>query len=294
MTWRDIRSAFNDVALACREDRPIEAVWEAFATVCRANEAAPPAHLMGVMPELLRLADLRGGRNKVAILDHGTGTAINILFLAALGFTDVRGANVVPKAQPQNRVFREIFGEPDIPGQERIFLYPGDILPLPDESMDLILSQQVLEHVPDAVLDTYYAEEGRILRPGGIAIHQVPHRWIPYEGHTRTWLLTYLPGRLGNAVWRRFANNPEQIGSYLFLRDRTDHLNRAERHIGSTRDDSLTRLTDPRYTRDYEGPRLIGFIRRTIGGSMRIPLFGTLLRAAIRPISMLETCSVKR
>jgi SAM-dependent methyltransferase len=47
-------------------------------------------------------------------------------------------------------------------------------LPLPDDSVDLMICYHVLEHVPDDA--SGMAEIGRVLRPGGVAIVQVPHR----------------------------------------------------------------------------------------------------------------------
>lgn len=47
-------------------------------------------------------------------------------------------------------------------------------LPLPDDSVDLMICYHVLEHVPDD--DSAMAEIARVVRPGGMAIVQVPCR----------------------------------------------------------------------------------------------------------------------
>jgi SAM-dependent methyltransferase len=288
--WVTIKERYARLVAACRDGGPLEEPWSDFVAGARKTEANPPEHLWLLIPELRGFAERRGGRENVTILDHGTGTAINILYLAALGYTDVWGANVVDKAQPQNRVFREMLGF----AEDRIFVYDGTFLPLPDESVDIVLSQQVAEHVPDAALDGYYAEEGRVLRSGGMALHQVPHRWMPYDDHTKTWFVTYLPRRLRDMVWPRLATNPSQIGTYLFLRDRADHMGRARAFIGDTRDHSLTRIVGLKAGRDREGGGVSGALRRIFGRAMSVPLAGPVVRAAIRPISMLETVSVKR
>jgi hypothetical protein len=53
---------------------------------------------------------------------------------------------------------------------------PEDItdLSLPDASVDLIVSSEVLEHVPD--LERAFAESARVLRPGGLHLFTVPPR----------------------------------------------------------------------------------------------------------------------
>ena len=62
--------------------------------------------------------------------------------------------------------------------------YDGLVLPFPDGRFDFVFSQQVLEHVAPDQIENYYIEEARVLRPGGVAFHEVPHRLIPYDSHT--------------------------------------------------------------------------------------------------------------
>lgn len=55
-------------------------------------------------------------------------------------------------------------------------------LPLPDESMDLVVSFETLEHVPDA--EAVVAELARVLRPGGRLVLSTPNRVFgPPERH---------------------------------------------------------------------------------------------------------------
>ena len=54
--------------------------------------------------------------------------------------------------------------------------YDGRTIPLPDASVDVVLSSNVLEHVAD--LSRMHAEIRRVLAPGGICIHVLPtHTW---------------------------------------------------------------------------------------------------------------------
>ena len=67
----------------------------------------------------------------------------------------------------------------------------GEDLPLPDESMDLVVLNHIYEHVvdPDAVL----ADIHRVLRPGGLLYLGLGHRWQLIEPHHRLPLLSWLP-----------------------------------------------------------------------------------------------------
>lgn len=69
-------------------------------------------------------------------------------------------------------------------------LWDGKIMPFENESFDVVISTEVLEHVPDP--DAYLAEVKRVLKPGGMffftvpflmSLHEVPHdyyRYTPY------------------------------------------------------------------------------------------------------------------
>ena len=54
-------------------------------------------------------------------------------------------------------------------------------LPLPDSSMDMIFSHEVLEHVEDDYRAV--AEMARVIKPGGHIVLFVPNRWFPFETH---------------------------------------------------------------------------------------------------------------
>ncbi len=76
-----------------------------------------------------------------------------------------------------------------------------EYLPLPDKSMDMIFSHEVLEHVADD--RQAMAEMARVVKPDGHIVLFVPNRWFPFETHgffldgTYCWgnipLVNYLP-----------------------------------------------------------------------------------------------------
>ena len=53
----------------------------------------------------------------------------------------------------------------------RFHTFDGQIVPLPDGSVDLVISKSVLEHVPDRQVASQLADLHRVLRPGGVMIH---------------------------------------------------------------------------------------------------------------------------
>lgn len=84
----------------------------------------------------------------------------------------------------------------------------GEELPLPDESVVLILSHEVLEHVRDD--RAAVREMVRILKPGGRIVIFAPNRGYPFETHGIYWkgryhfgnipLVNYLPRRARDSL----------------------------------------------------------------------------------------------
>ncbi len=72
-------------------------------------------------------------------------------------------------------------------------------LPFPEATFDVVLSNEVLEHVHD---DRAAAREiARVLRPGGRAVIFAPNRWYPFETHGVYWRGRYYFGNKPLVNW---------------------------------------------------------------------------------------------
>ena len=132
------------------------------------------------------------------ILDNGAGLGT---YLEAIG-----------RANPASvRVGLEIEHERAVAALARadaIVLGVGEQLPFVDNSFDLILSNEVIEHVTDDRASV--AEMARVARPGGRIVIFAPNRWYPVEQHGVYWrgeyhfgntpLVNYLPNPLRNRL----------------------------------------------------------------------------------------------
>ena len=285
MSWTVIVERFRRLAKACQEGQPIVDAWSEFAAVVGESKADPPVHLRRVIG-ILDDFESDMPRSEIAILDHGTGTGINIFYLAALGYTNVWGANILPKAQASNRIFHEVLSIEE----DRIFVYDGVRLPLPDASIHFVISQQVVEHVPDAAIDAYYSEEGRELGLGGCALHHVPHRFMPYDSHTNTWFIHCLPRAIQLRMYQALGHDIDYLAGFLFLRSPHFHVHSARRYIGDVDDVTADRLGAKIDITAYDGPRRL---RQIVGQICRCPYAGWILRTVIGPLMMLETVSRK-
>jgi SAM-dependent methyltransferase len=54
--------------------------------------------------------------------------------------------------------------------------FDGQVLPLPDTSVDLVISKSALEHVPWRQVEPQLADLHRVLRPGGVMVHIIDLR----------------------------------------------------------------------------------------------------------------------
>jgi SAM-dependent methyltransferase len=105
------------------------------------------------------------------ILDFGCGAGRTVTALRAMGFVNALGYDV-----GDGRTLLST---------DRDHITTGTLLdlrlPYPDNTFDLIISDQVFEHVQDQV--RAFEELFRITRPGGHALHIIPARYAPIEGH---------------------------------------------------------------------------------------------------------------
>jgi SAM-dependent methyltransferase len=106
----------------------------------------------------------------------------------------------------------------------RVKRYPGircrfetgvaEALPLPDGSIDLVLSRQVLEHVPD--LPAGARECLRVLAPGGLCYHNMPNYCFPWEPHYRVPWPPRASRRVGRLYLRAIGRDTRLLDEQIF------------------------------------------------------------------------------
>lgn len=282
MDWKELVRRFKALRAAEPDSAASDDAFAAFSEAVEATRRHPPYHLKLLLD---RLDAFRGDRapQTITVLDHGCGGALSLFYLAILGYRDFRGVDIGGDFTALNAIARRRLGAKGEP----LRVYDGGALPFPDDSVDFVFSQQVVEHVTDDVLDLYYAEEGRVLRPGGWAVHYVPHRLVPFDSHTKTWFLHYLPKPLYRAAGRAVGR---PAPDHLHLRWPGRHRRLAGRHIGPVRDLTAERFAERMRGEEYDGP--VG-VRNFAGSLTTAPVIGAVARAALANLMMLETIAQK-
>lgn len=115
-------------------------------------------------PEAL-LRELKRLPRHVAVLEVGAGGGFLLAELAAEGFDDLTATDITATA------IEEIAYR--VPTADRV-LADAERLPFKDASFDVVISSDVIEHLPDA--DRHIAEVARVLRPGGLYFIKTPNR----------------------------------------------------------------------------------------------------------------------
>jgi SAM-dependent methyltransferase len=120
----------------------------------------------------LAAAEAHGGR----VLDFGCGAGATVREGLKQGL-DIWGADVFFDASPEYlTAVQDLLGD-------RVFRIENDRLPFADDSFDMVVSNQVFEHVPE--LGKAIAEIARVLKPGGKLVTLFPTLEVWIEAHCR-------------------------------------------------------------------------------------------------------------
>ena len=164
-----------------------------------------------------RWAPLEGRR----VLDVGCGLG---MYAAAFGRYTPHAYGVEIELERA----RAAWGQGRVQG---VAVAPGEALPFPDQSFDVVFNHEVLEHVTDDA--RVVAEMVRVCRVGGRVVTFCPNRWYPFETHGCYWrgrysfgnkpFINYLPRVLrdrlaphvrvytGQGLRRLFAGQPVRV-----------------------------------------------------------------------------------
>ena len=120
-------------------------------------------------------------RSNVRVLDVGCGRGDTVAWLLDQGF-DAYGIDVVEEYVSNGRSYL---------GPERLSVLEDQAYPYPDGYFDIVVSDQVFEHVEN--LDQLAREVSRVTKPGGVGLHVFPAKWTFTEPHLLSPIVHWLP-----------------------------------------------------------------------------------------------------
>ena len=94
----------------------------------------------------------------------------------------------------------------------------GETLPFPDSCFDLVVMNQVIEHVADQAL--VLREAARVLREGGVLYVACPNYLRFYEPHYKIFWLPLMPKSLGRLYLRIRGRSPAMLAQLTYTTDR--------------------------------------------------------------------------
>jgi len=113
------------------------------------------------------------GHSDFKVLDYGCGAGQTIQLMRDAGL-DAWGCETFYEGG-------DVSSQIPVGIRDRINPMEGDRIPFHDETFDLVMSNQVLEHVAD--LDIVLSQINRVIKPGGTCLSLFPHREVWREGH---------------------------------------------------------------------------------------------------------------
>ena len=226
---------------------------------------------------------------KAEILDHGCGSCSTLLYLSCLGYNNIWGVDIDCDNERLNIFLKEIC---KLDGQ-RIFNYDGKNLPFKNNKFDLVISQQVLEHVKYHEKENTIEEQSRVMKNGAYAYFQIPHVLVPFEAHTKTWFIHWLPRKFALIALKILNKNYLFYQNHLFLSLPFKYKRIIKKKIGYIEDLSHERVS----VFNNEFNELKGFsltLRLVVAKVCSIPYIGRSIMKLLSNFIMIEVLAKKK
>lgn len=178
-------------------------------------EQSDPARFYGALADdtTTMVNDLWGDRPRGTVLDVGGGPGYFASAFTAAGW---RYIGVEPDPREMHAADHQVSGGSGSPARGTFVRASGMALPFADDSVDVCLSSNVAEHVPEPW--RLGEEMLRVTRPGGLAILSYTVWLGPFGGHETGLLAHYTGGARAAARYtRRHGHPPKNLfGTSLF------------------------------------------------------------------------------
>lgn len=300
--YSQLKTIYRNIHQTHADGKSVKELWQQFVEVAQQpgdSTAGPFDAIRDSLDEVIG----DNPKDSLRVLDHGCGGGMKIFYAAAIGYTNIYGVNVNNDVQWLNDILKELYGYEDT----RFYQIDGKHLPFPDDSLDMIISCQVLEHVSDEHIESYYSEEARVLVDGGHVLHEVPHSFTPYDAHSRLWCAHWFPPFLRplafgvlksiqlkkNLLMEGKTYADWFCGTFVRTRSPIYHRKMLKKHFGAYKDLTKKRLLAPHNWGDYD-PEGSLVMRRLVDFLVKLPIMGPPFLWLFSNLVMLQTLATKK
>ena len=301
MTWKNLKAQYQSITEKIYNKKSFSQDWKNFEKLALEISKNPPSSISTLQQSIEELAKVKP-RNMIKILDHGCGAGLKAMYLVALGYKNIYGINVNFDVIPINQILKKKYQL----SEQRFFKTDGKKVPFKSNFFDFIISSQVLEHLREDEIHIYYSEEGRVLKKGGLVYHEVPHKFIPYESHSRLWLIHLFPYFFKPFLYGIFISIQKKKNlffkgkyyaehyskTFLILRSPAFHKRMLRYYIGNYIDLTYSRLFSNLDFSSYDKDSPIK-IRKFIQKVFMIPVIGKFLIYLCKNFFILQTLTKK-
>ena len=300
--WNNLRKKYASILKSEEAGLNFDSEWMEFKEIALSIEKNPPPAVSSIQNSLNQIEKYKDRKN-IKIFDHGCGAGLKIIYLATIGYTSVYGVNVNFDVNFINKILKKKFNIKE----NHFFITKGKTVPFKNKFFDFIISSQVVEHLTEDEIIIYYSEEGRVLKKNGYAYHEVPHKFMPYESHSRIWFVHLFPYIFKPFLYGLFISLQQKKNlfykgryfaeyyskSFLILRSPYFHKKMILKYIGNFQDLTLNRLkTNNDFSSyDKDSPLLL---RKFIQNIFLLPILGGIFVFIFKYFFILQTLSKKR
>lgn len=292
MSWQEIKSIHADIVgfyvpqHKKNIDSKIQSVgdvkeaWQQFRSLVRQGQGSHEAFMQLI--DVIENKTDNQGNLKVQILDHGCNQGFTLFYLLALGCDEVCGIDLPETHCSQLNEFTTT-----VLGIDRkvFFEFDGGALPFKASGFDILISQQVLEHVEERFFKTYINEGLRVLKDDGVGFYELPVRTVLYDSHLQLWFLHMLPRFLWLFFVRLLRGKKRMLWAEetLFLRYKSTISGMFKLHSCSVTNITAIRLVSSTSSEHYVGSLAKKKLRILLTKCIQTPIVGRVLAHIISP-----------
>ena len=191
MKWKELKRAYSELLIKVRENKNfLKNGISLKKLLMKFQKASSRRFIYSLFTKYFRKKKI--DKKNIYIFDHGIGSGMKSIYLAAIGYYNVHGVDRSGDVSALNKILKKMFG---IKKKTFIKLMVKNI-PFPDNYFNFIMSIQVAEHVTNDLMILIILRKVEFLKEGGYVYHELPHKLIPFESHSRLWLIHLFPSFL--------------------------------------------------------------------------------------------------